>query len=363
MYIGDTGPTGLHYLMFAVLEMALDQAMAKRCQRIAVELLADNSCRLTYDSSGPLDRLPTLESLGHYPVPGIDLSAQPSPIRYCGLHSPCPLGMASALSTSLEVTLVRDGFRRTQRFAQGRPITAEQSGFCAEPCSTSVTFRPDEEIFRRGCRFDWNILATRLRELSYLLPGLHLKLVERRPDSAQPTTETFHSSAGLPEFVGTRAGERGWVNGEVFSVETEGSEQRFQLAMRWTRKLREDTALFVNLHPARDGGTPVEGLHRAITPAIKKYGKIFGVLNEEPLTADDCRAGLSAVISVYVREPQWFTATQDHIHNSELCPLVQKAVSRLFPLFLESHPTDAAAIARRALEAFCQRQARRKRRK
>ena len=282
-------------------------------------------------------------------------------MRFGSVHDPFGVTLAIALSARLELAITRDGQRRTQSFAQGRPISPEQSVACAEPPATSITYRPDEDVFQNGCRFDWNILATRLRDLSYLLPGLQLKLVEHRPDSAQPVTKTFHSSTGLPEFLGTRAGERDWVNGEVFGVETEGSEQRFQLAMRWTRKPREDTLLFVNLHPARDGGTPVEGLHRAITPAIKKYGKIFGVLNDEPLTADDCRAGLTAIISVYVRQPQWLHATKDHIHNSELCPLVQKAVSRLFPLYLESHPTDAIAIARRALEAYRQRQARRKR--
>jgi DNA gyrase subunit B len=360
MFIGDHGPSGLHYVLFHLLEFALDQHLVGNCQTVTVGLMADATCRLTYDSSAPFGSVAVLESLCQYCAPSRIPFAHPTSI-VCFGQNPGGIAVAIALSSELEIAVVHDQVCRSQRFSRGLPTAPEQSLVIEEPPSTLIAFRPDEEIFRRGCRFDWNILASRLRELSYLLPGLQLKLVEHRPDSAQPVTKTFHSSTGLPEFLGTRAGERDWVNGEVFGVETEGSEQRFQLAMRWTRKPREDTLLFVNLHPARDGGTPVEGLHRAITPAIKKYGKIFGVLNDEPLTADDCRAGLTAIISVYVRQPQWLHATKDHIHNSELCPLVQKAVSRLFPLYLESHPTDAIAIARRALEAYRQRQARRKR--
>ncbi|MBL8800311.1 MAG: hypothetical protein JNM56_40905 [Planctomycetia bacterium] len=361
MYIGDLGAGGLNYLFSEFLDLALDQALANCCRRVCVELLTERSWKLSYDGAGPFDRLATLEALCRYPGPGIELAAQPFPNRRFGMHYPFVAGLAAAFSTSMEVIVIHGGQRRSQRFSQGQPASSACSAPSSEPPGTAISFRPDDAIFDAGAELDCDNLANRFREISYLVPGLELTLIEHRFKSNGPVTRTFRSGVGLPEFLNCRAAERDWVHGEVFGLETAGSEQRFQLAMRWSRQSREDLLLFVNLHPAPFGGTPLEGLRRALTPAIKKYSKIYGVLNNEALTAADCTAGLSAVLSVYVREPMWAGATKAKIVNPELISLVQKAVNKLFPLYLEANPNDAIAIARRALEAFHQRQARKRR--
>lgn len=363
MYLGDTRSPGLHLIPLLLLEFALDQFLAGRGQLVSLDLLADGTCRVTFDSFGPWATAPSLAALCLNLSHKIEVAAPAVPLCYSYLPNSVVLGITAALSNEFELAIVHDGQRRSQQFCQGQPRGTEQSVRCSEPPGTTITFRPDATIFTEGARLDGQRLAPRLQQLSYLLPGLTLQLTEHRPHPLPLRTATFRSNHGLPEFLCTLAHAEDWVHGEVFYVEAEESEQRCQVALRWTRQPHEDVRLFVNLALAPQGGTPVEGLRRALTPLIKKYGRIYGVLNEEPLAGKHCRAGLVAVLSVLSREPQWAGAVKHRIINPELCPLVERAVQRLLPLYLEANPTDATAIARRALAAYHQRPAAKKRSK
>jgi DNA gyrase subunit B len=363
MYIGSTSGRGLHHLVYEVVDNSVDEALAGHCSRIEVIIHPDDSVSVKDNGRGiPVDIHPTEK------IPGVELALT---VLHAGgkfdkhtykvsggLHG-VGVSVVNALSERLEVAVDRDGKRHHMAFVRGETVkklsvTGETRG-----TGTIVRFKPDTTVFTET-RFDYNILENRLRELAFLNKGLTIVLRDEREE--QEREETFFYRGGLAEFVAWLNANRKPLHPKPIVIETVKDDVDIQMALQYDAGYQENTLTFVNNINTHEGGTHLTGLKSALTRVINDYAKKSGALKRADftLTGDDVREGLTCVLSIKVREPQFEGQTKTKLGNSEVEGIIKSVVNERLSTFLEEHPPVARAIIDKAAQAALAREAARK---
>ncbi len=356
MYIGSTGPRGLHHLIWEVVDNSVDEAMAGHCTRIEVTIHADGGVTVKDNGRGiPVDKhaktkqpavttvLTTLHAGGKFDSGAYQVSG--------GLHG-VGVSVVNALSDRLEVEVVRDGHQWFQEFENGTPIAALKKVKPAKRTGTRVNFWPSADIFQETTDFNFQTVASRLREMAFLNRGLEIRLTDERPEEG-PIEEVFQYSGGLVDFVKHLNSKREPLHAHVVSLGDTGDDAELDVAMQWTSGYTENILSFANNINTHEGGTHEEGFRKALTRAINDFARGRTILKEKDanLIGEDVREGLTAVISVKVRQPQFEGQTKTKLGNTEIRSFVEKAMNQTFPEWLERHPGDARRITDKASTA------------
>jgi len=365
MYIGSTGPRGLHHLVWEVVDNSVDEAMAGVCDKITVTLLADGGVEVVDNGRGiPVGRhdktrqsalttvLTTLHAGGKFEQGAYTVSG--------GLHG-VGVSVVNALSTRLEAEVRRDGFIWNQEFERGKPKTKEPAkGRPVKKTGTTIRFWPDPEIFAETVEFDFDVIASRLRETAFLTRGLEITLRDERRDPV--VEEVFHYKGGLVDFVNHLNTKREPLHPHIIDISEVGEDAELDLAMQWTSTYNEVVLSFANNINTHEGGTHEEGFRKALTKAINDFARAKNLLKEkdENLIGEDVREGLTAVVSVRVREPQFEGQTKTKLGNTEIRSFVERALNRRLPEWLERYSPEARRIVEKSISAARAREAARK---
>ena len=372
MYIGDIGVKGLHHLVYEVVDNSIDEALAGYCKNILVTIHADNSISVRDDGRGIPTGINAKEGRSALEVVMTVLHAggkfdKDSYKVSGGLHG-VGVSCVNALSKHLHVTVWREGKTFEQEYEKGIPMyPVRETGAPSEHTGTLVHFHPDGTIFK-DLIYNREILAGRLRELSYLNKGIRIIMTDAREmtEEGQMPTETYYSEGGIVEFVqmlDTKAKREPLLSTPIF-VEAHDKETNVavDVALSYNSSYSENIFSYVNNINTIEGGTHVAGFRRAITRVFKSYGdknKLFERAKVE-ITGDDFREGLSAIISVKVPEPQFEGQTKTKLGNNDVMGVVDVCVSRVLEAFLEEHPKDAKMIIDKVIIAAQARAAARK---
>lgn len=359
MYIGSTGPRGLHHLVYEVVDNAIDEALAGYCTHIEVEINPDNSVSVTDDGRG----IPT----GIHPKTGKSALETVMTILHAGakfggggykvsggLHG-VGVSVVNALSEWVNVTVLRENKIHTQRYERGTPIglLQEKPDTQKNRTGTSVTFLPDTQIFTDGIEFDYNTLAGRLRELAYLNAGVKITFSDRR--LAEPRIESYCYEGGIREYVTYMTREKEALHEDIIYVDGERDGVTVQVALQWCVDAYSDNLLgFANNIRTIDGGTHLEGLKTVLTRTMnivaRKRNKIKE--NESNLGGENVREGLTGVISVKVPDPEFEGQTKTKLGNTEVRGIVDSLVGEVLNEYLEFNPQVADAIIEKAVQAY-----------
>ena len=372
MYIGDTGVKGLHHLVYEVVDNSIDEALGGYCKNILVTIHTDNAISVKDDGRGIPTGIIAKEGKSALEVVMTVLHAggkfdKDSYKVSGGLHG-VGVSCVNALSAKLVATVWRDGKTFEQEYQKGVPqYPVRETGETSEHTGTNIHFKPDGLIFK-DLIYKREILAGRLRELSYLNKGIRIVLVDEREmtDEGQLPTETFYSEGGIVEFVQMldRTAKRDPLLPHPIFVEVHDKESNVavDVALSYNTSYSENIFSYVNNINTIEGGTHVAGFRRAITRVFKAYGdknKLFEKAKVE-ITGDDFREGLSAIISTKVPEPQFEGQTKTKLGNNEVMGIVDVSVSRVLEAFLEEHPKEARLIIDKVILAAQARAAARK---
>jgi len=365
MYIGSTGPRGLHHLLWEVVDNSIDEAMAGFCSRIEVTLLSDGGVRVKDNGRGiPVDRhqktkesalttvLTTLHAGGKFERGAYQVSG--------GLHG-VGLSVVNALSERLDVEVTRDGFLWSQSFHLGNPLGSVKKVKPARRTGTTTTFWPSTETFTETTTFNFQTVSSRLREMAFLNRGITIILRDERGE--EPVEQVFQYKGGLIDFVKHLGASKEPVHPHIVYFEDVAEEAELEVAMQWMRNSYTETVLsFANNINTHEGGTHEEGFRKALTRALNEFARSKGILKEKDLNlnGEDVREGLTAIISVKVREPQFEGQTKTKLGNTEVRGYVEKTLNRMLPEWLERRPGEARAIAEKAINASRARMAARK---
>jgi len=363
MYIGSTSARGLHHLVYEVVDNSIDEAMAGHCSEVSVTIHEDDSVTVEDDGRGiPVDIHPTEK------LPGVELAMttlhaggkfDKSTYKVSGGLHGVGVSVVNALSEYLEVTVRRDGHKYHQRFERGLKATALEDLGAAEGTGTSVTFHPDPEIFTDRV-YNFDTLSSRLRELAFLNKGLRIVLVDERLE--EPAREEYQYEGGLAEYVEYLRGSRKPLHEKIVYFEASRDEAEIELAMQYDDGFSENTHTFVNNINTHEGGTHLTGLKAALTRTVNDYARRNNLFkkNDESLSGDDVREGLTCVLSVKVMEPQFEGQTKTKLGNSEVRGAVETAVNEHLQIFLDENPKVGKTIIEKALQAARAREAARK---
>jgi len=372
MYIGDVGVKGLHHLVYEVVDNSIDEALAGYCKNITVTIHTDNSISVLDDGRGIPTGINAKEGVSALQMVMTLLHAggkfdKDSYKVSGGLHG-VGVSCVNALSDPLHVTVKREGKTFEQEYSKGIPLYAvRETGVASEHTGTLVHFRPDHTIFKDTV-YNREILAGRLRELSYLNKGIRITMIDEREmtEEGQMPTETYYSEGGIVEFVQMldRTAKRDPLLPSPIFVEAHDKETNVavDVALSYNTSYSEHIFSYVNNINTIEGGTHVAGFRRAITRVFKSYGdknKLFERAKVE-ITGDDFREGLSAIISVKVPEPQFEGQTKTKLGNNDVMGVVDVCVSRVLEAFLEEHPKEAKLIIDKVIIAAQARAAARK---
>ncbi len=357
MYIGSTGPDGLHHLLYEVVDNSVDEALAGRSSRIDVVLHTDGSATVIDDGAGiPVDNVPkigrpavevvltTLHAGGKFGGGGYKISG--------GLHG-VGVSVVNALSESLEVEVYRDGKTYRQRFARGKKTTPLQEVGTAKKTGTRVTFLPDPQVMT-ATAFDFDVISRRLDDIAYLTKGLVIRLADERSGA-----EKIHKHAGgIVELVQALNRPKTKLT-DVMAVVKERDGVEIECALQYTDSYLEHMLTYVNTIPTTEGGTHLAGFRAALTRAVNDYVRRSGLLKNGELTllGDDVREGLTAVLSLKLPEPQFEGQTKTKLGNTEVKGLVESVVGDWLQEWLETHPSDAKRIATKVVTAARAREA------
>jgi DNA gyrase subunit B len=363
MYIGSTSSRGLHHLVYEVVDNSIDEALAGYCTKIDLTINADDSVTVVDNGRGiPVDLHKTEKK------PGLEIAMtmlhaggkfDKSTYKVSGGLHGVGVSVVNALSEKLDVWVQRDGKEHHMAFERGSTIQQIEVLDKTKKTGTTITFKPDTEIFTET-RYDFDTLANRLRELAYLNAGIGLSIKDNR--GGQSREETFLFKKGLPEFVTFLGGNRKPLHPKPISVVTVKDEVEIDIAMQYSDGFSENTFSFVNNINTHEGGTHLTGFRSALTRAINEVVKVRGSLKKEnfSLTGDDCREGLTAVIHVKVREPQFEGQTKTKLGNSEVESIVKTVVYEHLGNFMHEHPSVAKAVIDKAASAARAREAAKK---
>ena len=358
MYIGDISSKGLHHLVNEVVDNSIDEAMAGYASHIEVEINEDDSISVHDDGRGiPVDRheklgksalevvMTVLHAGGKFDKGSYKVSG--------GLHG-VGVSCVNALSDKLIAEVYRDGKIYRQEYSRGIPQTAVEVIGETDRTGTSVTFHPDHSIFV-VTKYEYKILADRLRELAYLNAGVRLSITDfrDRDENGNPKSQSFYSEEGLKEFVRYLDGNKEHLMDEVIHIVNDKGEIPVEVAMTYNTTFNENVYSYVNNINTIEGGTHLTGFRRALTRTLKKYVDDSGLLEKEKVEVlgDDFREGLTAVISIKVQEPQFEGQTKTKLGNSEAVSAVDTAVSEALTNFLEENPKEARMIVDKVILA------------
>jgi DNA gyrase subunit B len=365
MYIGSTGPRGLHHLVYEVVDNSVDEALAGHCDSVRVVLHPDNSCTVADNGRGiPVETMskeqrPAAEVVltvlhaggkfgdgGGYKVSG-------------GLHG-VGVSVVNALSERLHLEISRDGHVWSQDYERGKPMTDLVKGETTKEHGTRITFLPDLEIFEE-IGFDFDTLAERLRETAFLTRGLRIELVDERGET---NSVVFKYDGGIEDFVRHLNENKDELHRKVIYFEGSDEEDgEVEIAMQWNSSYQESIFSFANNINTHEGGTHLSGFRSALTRTLNAYARNKGLLHEkkdENLAGEDVREGLTAVISVKLHDPQFEGQTKTKLGNPPIRGLVEETVNRKLAEYFEENPTDARRIISKAIEASRARDAARK---
>ena len=358
MYIGDIGERGLHHLVYEVVDNSIDEALAGYCNDIYVTINEDNSITVRDNGRGiPTDFhekegksalevvLTVLHAGGKFDKGSYKVSG--------GLHG-VGVSCVNALSTLLIAEIHRDGKIFKQTYSKGKPTSeVEVIGECTDR-GTTITFKPDAEIFTHTTEYKYDILANRLRELAFLNKGIRLTLTDKRnkDENGNFISESFHSEDGLKEFVKYLDATRGEpIIDSIIYLDAEKNGVPVEVAMQYNNSFSENVHSYVNNINTIEGGTHLTGFRRALTRTLKKYADDSGMLSKLKfeISGDDFREGLTAVVSVKVAEPQFEGQTKTKLGNDEVAAAVDQAMSEALTNYLEENPKNARAIVERVI--------------
>ena len=368
MYIGDVGVRGLHHLVYEVVDNSIDEAMGGYCDTVNVWINEDNSITVTDNGRGiPVD-IHKKEGVSALEVVMTKIGAggkfdKDSYKVSGGLHG-VGVSVVNALSGALKATVYRDGKIYEQEYERGKTMYPVKTVGTTEFRGTMVTFKPDHEIFQQSLEYNYDTLANRLRELSYLNKGLTITIEDKRAKQEDGTFkgETFHSKEGLKEFIRFLDGNREMLIADVISMEGEKNGIPVEVAMVYNTSYTENLHSYVNNINTHEGGTHLSGFRRGLTHTLKKYADASGMLDKLKfdIAGDDFREGLTAIISVKVGEPQFEGQTKTKLGNREVSSAVSQAVSEMLENYLEENPADAKTIVQKVILAATARHAARK---
>ena len=368
MYIGSTGPRGLHHLVYEVVDNSVDEALAGYCDKIEVWIHPDNSITVADNGRGipvdkhPKEKIPTVEVVltilhagGKFGGEGYKVSG--------GLHG-VGVSVVNALSTRVEVCVRRDGSEYHIAFDHGKTIEKLTKIGPAKGTGTKTTFWPDPEIFTETTVYDYDTLANRFREMAFLNKGLKIILHDERVTDAEDAarTEVFQAQGGIIDFVKYLNDGKETLNKPVY-FEAENEDGTVEVALQWSTSYTTNSVMaFANNINTHEGGTHLDGFKQAITRTINEYARSKGLLKDKDanLSGEDAREGLAAIISVKLHDPQFEGQTKTKLGNTEIRPLVQNAVTRGLAEYLEENPTPAKRIVGKATQALKAREAARK---
>jgi DNA gyrase subunit B len=364
MYIGSTGPRGLHHLVYEVVDNSVDEAIAGHANRVTVTLHPDNSCTVVDDGRGiPVERHPKLRK----PAAEVVLTTLHAGGKFGdgggykvsgGLHG-VGVSVVNALSERLDLEIWRDGAVWTQSYERGKPLAKFKKGRAVRTTGTTITFLPDMEIFGDEIEFDFDTLAERLRETAFLTRGLKVELVDER--GAGRKVE-FLYKGGIADFVKHLNESKDPLHRKIIYLEGETDEGQVEVAMQWNSSYQESTFSFANNINTHEGGTHLSGFRSALTRTLNAIARNRNLLKDKDdnLSGEDVREGLTAVVSVKLADPQFEGQTKTKLGNPPIEGLVKEIVNRQLGDFLEEHPADARRILSKAVDAARAREAARK---
>ena len=365
MYIGSTGPRGLHHLVYEIVDNSVDEALAGHCSDIKVNINSDGRLTVSDDGRGipvdlhPVEKRPAVEVVltvlhagGKFGGGGYAVSG--------GLHG-VGASVVNALSHHLDVEVARDGFLWTQSFKNGVPDHDLKKNEKVDYTGTKISFLPNDEIFET-VNFDYETLRARFQQMCFLNKGLRITLTDDRDGK----TDSFYYEQGLIDYVdylnSSKKNEK--IHEEVISIENELDDKTMsvEIAMQWTSAFTEGVHTYANTINTHEGGTHEEGFRSALTTLLNRFVREKGLLKEkdENLTGDDVREGLTAVISIKLTEPQFEGQTKTKLGNTEAKAFVQRVVNDQFGDWLARNPVQAKDIGRKAIAAATARLAARK---
>ncbi|WAS05663.1 DNA topoisomerase (ATP-hydrolyzing) subunit B [Gloeomargaritales cyanobacterium VI4D9] len=360
MYIGSTGPKGLHHLVYEVVDNSVDEALAGFCTHIEVDLEADGSVRVTDNGRG----IPTgihaktgksaLETVMTVLHAGGKFGGDNGGYKVSGGLHGVGVSVVNALSAEVEVTVWREGHEFCQRFERGKPVTGLLSTpLQEERRGTSVRFLPDAEIFKETTEFDFATLTNRLRELAYLNAGIQISLRDYRREL--PRIETFCYLGGIREYVSYLNRDKQPLHEEIIYIHGERQNVTVEVALQWCVDAYADNVLgFANNIRTVDGGTHLEGLKAVLTRTINNLARKRNKLKEQDanLAGEHIREGLAGIISIKVPNPEFEGQTKTKLGNTEVRGIVDSLVGEALTEFLEMRPQVADAILDKAIQAY-----------
>ena len=368
MYIGDVGARGLHHLVYEVVDNSIDEALAGHCDSISVIINEDNSITTEDNGRGIPVGMHKKEGISALEVVMTKIGAggkfdKDSYKVSGGLHG-VGVSCVNALSEQLTATVYRDGKVWEQVYERGKPLTAVEQKGTSDKKGTIVTFKPDPEIFQQITSYNYDTLAQRMRELSFLNKGISINLTDRRTkdDKGDFINEKFFSNDGLKEFIRFLDSNREPIIQNVISMEGEKNGIPVEVAMIYNTSFNENLHSYVNNINTHEGGTHLSGFRRGLTGTLKKYADSSGLLDKLKfeISGDDFREGLTAIVSVKVGEPQFEGQTKTKLGNREVSAAVSQSVSEMLENYLEEHPNDAKLIVQKVILAAQARHAARK---
>ncbi len=363
MYIGSTGPRGLHHLVYEVVDNSVDEAIAGYCDQVSVILHPDNGVTVADDGRGiPVEehekeKRPAAEVVmttlhaggkfgdgGGYKVSG-------------GLHG-VGISVVNALSERLHLEVRRDGFKWTQDYVRGEPQGPLKRGEKVKGTGTIITFHPDPDVFE-DVVLDYRTLSERLRETAFLTRNLRIELVDERGAGQR---ETFQYKGGIVDFVAHLNENKDALHRKTIYFDNETADGQVEIAMQWNSSYQEAVFSFANNINTHEGGSHLSGFRAALTRTLNAYAREKGLLKErdDNLSGEDVREGLTAVISVKLRDPQFEGQTKTKLGNPPVEGLVKETVNRKLGEFLEENPGESRRILQKAVDAARAREAARK---
>jgi DNA gyrase subunit B len=364
MYIGSTGTTGLHHLIWETVDNAIDEAMAGFCNKIIIELLPENKIRVTDNGRGiPVDvhkstGKSALEVVmtklhaggkfgqkGGYKVSG-------------GLHG-VGISVVNALSETMQAEVHRDGKIYFQEYKRGIPqkdikmigkLKIPENSETIFPTGTIITFQPDPKIFEK-IFFDWEIILSHLRQQAYLTKGIKIIVIDKQNDKQSPLKYQFYFEGGIASYVKHLNYHKEPKHESVFYIEKEIDEIKVEIALQYTDEYKETIFSFANNIFTIDGGMHLNGFKNALTKVLNNYARKQNFLKEkdENLTSEDVREGITAIISIKISEPQFEGQTKNKLGNPEVRSIVDLIFNEAFNIFLEEHPREAEHILNKCI--------------
>jgi DNA gyrase subunit B len=354
MYIGSTGPRGLHHLVYEVVDNSVDEALAGHCDNIEITLLADGGVRVIDNGRGiPVDvasneTRPALEIVMTTLHAGGKFDSDTYAVSG-GLHG-VGVSVVNALSTALEAEVVRDGHRYRQTYKRGVPdgpmeVVGKEKGH-----GTQITFWPDPEIFEET-EYRFETLNVRMREMAFLNANLRIAISDERPEEKIEEVHKFEN--GIMDFVAHLNATKEPVHQTIVYFDGEQKGSQVEVAMQWNSSFNDAIFTFANTINTHEGGTHEEGFRAALTSTINRYARASGALKEKDanLSGDDVREGLTAIVSVKLTEPQFEGQTKTKLGNTEIKTMVQQVTNKALAEWFEEHGNEAKAIITKALQA------------